>query len=224
MAWFKKESDTPADKPAEQSAVDADALIAKFSEALDARLKPIEEKVSSVQDKWNALENAAKAAEDAEAARVRAENPPAPLTDREKILLEGLADVKGGQIERDIIDEIKEDWPDLVPVLRAEFAKTAPAVKARPDYAQYCRNVKTWQLGLLFEKSGGRYDRDKKTIFLEDASTKTTEGKRVFDESTNFVYQDGKGNTHTDTGEDTLRKLGVDPATFVKYAEQGKLS
>jgi hypothetical protein len=227
MGWpFKnKESDTPVDKPNEQSAADADALIAKFGEVLDARLKPIQDEVSSVKSKWDALEATAKQAEDAEAARQRAENPPAPLTDHEKVLLAGLADVKGTQIERDLIDEIRDEWPDLVPILRAEFAKTAPAVKARADYAQYCRNVKTWKLGELFEKQGGRYDRTKRTLYLGDeSSSKTPEGTRAFDETMDYVYTDNKGQTHRESFEQQLAKLDIDPKKFIENAEKGRLS
>ena len=76
--------------------------------------------------------------------------------------------------EREVIDELSADWAHLFPEIRGFFANTAIETKAKPDYAQYCRNCADLVIAREARNSGLRYNRESQSFFLEDRARQHT--------------------------------------------------
>lgn len=214
MAWpFKEKKEGEVEKTPEQIKAEQDAIVARFSEALDAKLSPVMEKVSNMENRWNAIE--------AEANKPPADpnaEPPKPLNDNEQKLFAATVLTNARLTEREVIDELSSDWKDLIPEARKIFADTPVNRKAQPDYAAYCRNVVDMLIGREAKKHGLRSEGGK--FFLEDAGTGGEHGDPVNTELRDYNWQDPVSGK-TLTGRQQLEKLGIDPKKFVEANLKG---
>jgi hypothetical protein len=217
MAWNGRVNPDPPN-PDPNAKSDADQLIEKLTAAIDAKLSPITTKVDSIEQRWAALEEAAR--------KPKEETPPNPkaptsvLDNEDEAFAQRMGPLAyqnallGARMtERDIIDEMKEQgWSSLVPDVRKLFDATSIQRKAQSDYPAYCRNCVTLAIGERARTNG--FKSNGETFYLENSATSGDQpGNRGLGKDLDWV--DSKGRNHT--GDEVARKLGIeDVAAFSK--------
>jgi hypothetical protein len=218
--WNKKPTDDPAQSEAEKNAL-IDAFAAKMDEKLEAKFKPLAEKVESVAAWQTKIEEGLK------------EPPPDPnkhpdgteLTAEEKLRNENRAlfllhaTTNARITESQIISEIERDWPDIVPEFRQACANTKPEQKALPNYEQNCRQFVDTLIGREARKKGLRYDKTNKSFIIEDGAA-SSEGDTPSVLGSEYTWQDPKNLKRTLTATQQLQKLKIDPKKFAEWAEE----
>jgi hypothetical protein len=227
MGWFDKHKPDATKTPEEQSKADMDALVDRFSAAVDERVKPLRETVEKLQTDWDTIKTEATKTPPADT-RPRDENGnPRDLTPEEKQRNLNIAlaeqNVQNGArfIERDALDSISDDWKHLIPKIRAMFANTPVARKAQSDYAEYCENCKKLVIGEEAQKAGLRYNRDSGSFFLEDKSTSATREDGVLSDPSLAWRQETPNGVRVMSAQEQLEKLGIDPAKFAESVKKG---
>lgn len=216
MAWLEKKKEEP---PAEKQATDIDALIAKLTEAIDAKLSPVNAAIQDVNKRFDSLETAAR-----ESAKppVERREPTSVLDDEGRAFAERLgplayqnAVLAARLTESEIIGEMKEQgFGKLIPAVRTMLEQTPIERKAKEDYPAYVRNCMKLAFANEAMTKGVRFNGENDTFYLESGTTPGAEtGNRTFDSSMNWVDQ--KGNVHT--ADEVAKKLGIeDVAAFAK--------
>ena len=221
--WNPFKKDETDKKDGAQNQADIDALVEKLGATFDARMKPLSDKIEGIEQKWNALETAATRASEPP---LEKKEPADPAVEPERWKAENLGPLAAQTIltnarltEREIIDEISANWSHLIPKIREYFANTQIQRKAQADYAEYCRNIVDMVIGKAAKEAGLRFDGQNKKFFLEDASTKGTNGEpSIFDgQDLNYTTKDGK----IITPAEQLARLGIDPKEFAENAKKG---
>jgi hypothetical protein len=217
--WDKKQDAQIDEKKADesvQSKTEIDQLVEKLGASFEERLRPIREEVTGIKAKFDAIEQAASATEDAE---------PADLaTNAEKWKQENLgplavqnALLAARITEREVLDSVPDEWRDVViPRVRELLDKqTNIQQKASPSYPAYVQNCVDLIIGQEAKKAGLRRDSKTKQFFIEDATRSSSEATPLNDASLDWI--DRKGRVHK--GSETLQKLGIDPVEFAKSGE-----
>lgn len=221
MGWFdKKEKDTegktevnktpPENK--DQSKSEADLLIEKLGLTIEAKLKPLSDKVSAI-DQWRtdlttqAEKKTPPEKKDGDPPkRVTLEeasmSPEAEQLWKEQNLLPGAiqtTQLNARLTERECLDSLGPEFDFLKPDIRKIFDEQTPIQrKAGTDYPAYCSNVVKMVIGDAALKAGLKADGKSRRFFLEDGSSKN----------------DGKTEGFDASEAETLRRLKIDPKEF----------
>ena len=225
MAWpFPKaapagESDEDRKKREE---AEQNAFIERIGVSIDAKLKPLSDKVETWDGRWKKLE---------EAATAPPQEPPADdhLTDEEKRRKEdqsekskilAVAIATNARItEGEVISEVATKFPHFTDKVKEYFANTPLERKAQADYGAYCRNVVKMVVGDALMAGGLTYDAGAKTFFLEPGTGKPGEAAHEFLAGDMTWTDPASGRTLT--GRQQLEKLGIDPEDFAKSVKAG---
>jgi len=228
MGWFdskkdegtkgKSETTPPDEKKTEQSKSEADLLVEKLGASLDARLKPLADKVEAVATWQKNLEEVAKKTTPARTEGTNDTTKRVSLADasmddaaeeewkKQNILpaYVEMAKTNARLTERETLDALGPEFDFLKPDIRKIFDDTPIQRKAGADYGAYCSNVVKMVIGDAAMKAGLKVQGqgDKRRFYLEDGTSKGNTGETI-----------------APTDAETLRKLHIDPAEFAKANE-----
>jgi hypothetical protein len=227
MGWFDKHKPDATKTAEEQSKAEMDALVDRFSAAVDEKVAPLRQTVESLQTKWNTIEAEA-TKPPATDTRPRDENgnvrdftPEERQRNTQQATL-GVAILTNARLtEREALDELPADYADFIPEIRGMFANTAIEQKGRPDYAQYCRNCVDLVIAREARKGGLRRNRETGAFFLEDKSTTHSREDGVLSDPSLTWRQETAAGTRMWTPEEQLAKLGIDPQKFSESVKKG---
>jgi len=203
--FTKKEADEG------QSKSEVEALLEAFGAKLNEQLTPLRETVTTLKTKWDAME--------AEVERAATPDPGkhpdgTELTEGEKlsrdnkVLLALNVQTNARITERDCVESIRSEWPQLIPQFLDMCAKTPVEVKARTDYAQLCANAIDQLVGKEARKGGLRFDKQNGKFLIEDGVSRG-EGEDNALLTGEFDWTDPNNSNHHLTGIEQLRKLGI---------------
>jgi hypothetical protein len=227
MGWFDKHKPAEGKTAEEQSKAEMDELLNKFTAAVDERVKPLQDGFSALKSDWEAIKTEATKPPTVDNRPKNPDGTPRDLTDDEKRNNATLAGVQlsvqtnARLTEREVIDELQDDWKHLIPEIRGIFASTPIEQKARTDYAQYCRNCVDLVIAREARKSGLRYNRENQTFFLEDKSTSSTREDGVLSDPALAWRQETPNGVRVMSAQEQLEKLGIDPAKFAESVKKG---
>lgn len=224
MGWFDKHKPaSDGTKTAEeQSEAQMNALVEKFSAAVDERVKPLRETVEKIQTDWEAVKAEATKPPTVDTRPRNADGTPRELTQEEKNDLGTKAAFAQSVLtnarltESEVIGELPREWSHLVPEIRAMLAGATFEQKAKADYGQLCRNCADIVIAREARKAGLRYNQDSKSFFLEDKSTSSTAEGPLSDPSLTWRQEKGNGQVKVWSAEEQLRVLGIDPKEFAE--------
>jgi hypothetical protein len=184
MAWnFGRQPDPDPEKEkklAEQSKAEADAFIAQLTTSFQAKL---EETTKPLRDEIAALKSAAapKPPERTEEER----RIPSVMDDEETAFNARLGPLAAQTVmlnarltETEVLNEISsQGWGHLIPAIREILNKQTPLqTKAGEGYRGYVENVAAMLIGKSARDKGLKFDGNKQTFFLEDASSSGNPG------------------------------------------------
>lgn len=226
---FKKDAKNPDGSPQseeEQQSALLDAFAAKIDERLDAKLKPINEKVESVAAWQTKIEKEAEAANAPDPNK----NPDGTeLTDeqkrdqRDRALFAQTVLTNARISENECISRFERQWPQLVDEFRTLCQNTPVDVKARKDYPQLLEKTVQQLVGRDALKNGLRYDANGSRFILEDGVPGDREADAIL--TGEYDWTDPRNPTKHLTAAQQLRKLNIDPKAFEKWAkETGQVS
>lgn len=227
MGWFDKHKPAEGKTAEEQSKAEMDALVDRFSAAVDERVKPLQEGFSALKTDWETIKAEATRPPAADTTPRNADGTPRDLTPEEKQrntqqATLGVAILTNARLtEREVIDELSADWAHLIPEIRGLFANTPIETKAKPDYAQYCRNCADLVIAREARKSGLRYNRESQSFFLEDKSTSSTREDGVLSDPALAWRQETPNGVRVMSAAEQLQKLGIDPDKFAESVKKG---
>jgi hypothetical protein len=229
MGWFDKHKPAEGKTPAEQSEAEMNALVDRLGTSLEERIaKPIREELTALKSEWETIKAEASKPPAVDTTPRNADGTPRELSAEEKLrnaqqATLGVAVLTNARLtEREVLDELPSDWSHLLPEIRGLFANSPIEVKAKPDYAQYCRNCADLVIAREARKAGLRYNEQSKTFFLEDKSTSATREEGVLSDPSLVWHQEkANGVTKTWSPSEQLRALGIDPKEF---AEKGSVA
>jgi len=188
----------------------------------------LREGVEKLQSDWDGNKTEATRTTPADTTPRNADGTPRELTAEEKQrntqqATLGVAVLTNARLtEREVLDELPPDWQHLIPEIRGYFANTPIEQKAKPDYAEYCRNCADLAIAKAARKAGLRYNRENQSFFLEDKSTSSTQEDGVLsDPSLAWNQQRGDGSIRTWSAGEQLRKLVIDPKEFEESVKKG---
>lgn len=215
MAWPKfGKSD---DKNEDQSKAEADALVERFAALIDEKNKPLNDTITALKSKWDAIE--AEATKETPPARDPATIPEEEkAANREKALFALTVQANARITESECISTISSQWSHLIPELKRMFAETDINLKARPDYAQRCENCVNVLIGQAARKGGVRSDGSGK-FYIEDSASKTGGEDSPLNDIPTW-----QGDDRVESASDTLRKLKIDPKKFSEDFKNGRLN
>jgi hypothetical protein len=218
--WTKK----PAEGQGDQSKSEADALVERLGATLEEKFGKKFEAVDTLLSKWNKMEEEANRSLTEEQQRAARENeesltPEQKLSNENKKLL-ALQILTNARItESECLDEVKTQWPHLVPRIKEILASIPFDDKAKADYPQRCRNAVKLVVGDEAIKSGLRYNKDNSKFMIEDG-VERNEGDDSPLLTGDYDWQDPKNPKHTLTGMQQLQKLGIDPKKFEAFMQK----
>lgn len=231
MSWDDdrkaKQGEEDARKKAaeEQSKAQADDLIAKLGTALDAKLKPFNDKLAEFDGRFQKLEsNTAKPetkSGDDDAIPSVMENEDAAFAKRLGPVVINQIKLQARLIETEAMNDLSSrGFGQYAADVRGYLDKTPLETKAKNDYDGYCRNVVTMVIGQKALSKGLKLD-DKQEFFIEDASGNSSKG--ATHELSSLVADAADGRIEVVKGqgpeavESFLRdKLKIDPEKFMK--------
>ena len=199
-------------------------LNGSFDEKLKAAVAPLTEKVTAWDDRWSKLEAAATDGGDGGGG-----NSDDNLTDEQKRekardlnerKLLALSIATNARItETEILSEVRTKFPEFEAKVKEIYANTPIERKGMADYALYCRNVMKMVVGEAALAGGLRYDSDKKSFFLENASG-GGDGESHDFLASDMTWTDPKSGK-TLTAREQLAKLGIKPEEFAASVKNG---
>ena len=219
MAWPWNKDESAAKTEPEQTKSEVDQLVEKLTAHFDTKFAPVFNDVTALKADFDALKTAAASPPPKESS-----TEPRQLTsfidDGDRAFAERIGplavqttQLSARVIEGEALRQVQADgWDTLIPEIRKHLDNTPLQRKAANDYGAYVENVVSMVIGANARKAGLRMDGSKKTFYLEDASAKTAVSPHAF--SPDFDWVDSKGRVHKP--EETLSKLGIDPAKFAK--------
>ena len=220
MAWPWNKDNPSADGSKEQSKSEVDDLVAKLTAHFDSKFTPLANDFTALKTDFDAM----KAAAAEPPPREDRNDAPKQLTsfaeDADRAFAERIgplavqtAQLSARVIEQEVLRQVEADgWETLIPAVKKHLSATPLQRKAAADYQAYVENIVSMVIGATARKEGLRMDGSKKTFYLEDSSSRTAAERSPFTADLNWVDQ--KGRVHR--GEETLAKLGIDPAQFAK--------
>ena len=180
----------------------------RFTSRLEAAVKPLREKVESLE---TSSRQPAKAAEPTE--------PADPSLEPERWKRENLVPLAVQNIltnarltENEVLMRVDPQWQHLLPEVRKYLDQTPVERKAEKDYPEYVQNCIDLAIGRAAKTAGVKYDSKGQRFFIESGGTGTGGTESQFGED--MVWVDRKGRRLR--GEDQLAKLGIDPKEFAK--------
>jgi hypothetical protein len=224
--WNKKapEGETEEQRKTREEKEQND-FIEKIGVTLDAKVtaavKPIAEKVTSLDDRWTKLESAATNNEEEHVDdNLTDEQKREKLRDTNEQKLLALTIATNARItEGEVLQEVHEKFPEFETKIKEIYANTAIARKGAADYAAYCRNVMKMVVGEAALAGGLRYDTASKSFFLENASGGGDGESHEFLAS-DMNWTDPKSGKVV-TAREQLAKLGITPEEFDKSVKAG---
>jgi len=219
--WNKK----PAEGDGTQTKSEADLLVEKLGPVIEAVVKPIRDQVETISTKWNAMEEEAKRGLNEEQQRT-AREAEGNLTPEEKQALETkkafvLNVLTNARVtEEDVIREVRDQWPSLVPRFREVINGIPFDEKSKPNYADRCRNAVTLVIGQEARKGGLKQDSNTGKFFLEDAAASTGGDDSPFSDP-DLTWIDPRNPDRAPmSASEQLRKLRIDPKQFADWVKQ----
>lgn len=204
-------------------------LNGSFEAKLDAKLKPITDKVTSLDDRWTKLETAAGEGNGGDGGGGGGGGGDEGLSDEEKYrrtndiekrkLLALTIATNARMTEGEVLTEVREKFPEFEAKIKDIYANTSIERKGQADYAAFCRNVMKMVVGEAALAGGLRYDANSKTFFLENASGGGDGETHDFLASDMTWTDPASGKTLT--GRDQLAKLGIKPEEFAESVKHG---
>jgi len=224
MAWpFPKSApagESEEDKKKREEA-EMNAFVERIGVSIDAKLKPLTEKVEAWDGRWKKLEEAAATPDEkpdegglSDEERRRRDD----AIEKQKLLALSIA-TNARITEAEILAEVRGKFPNFEDKVKEYFANTPLERKAQADYATYCRNVVSMVIGQAALSGGLTYDNANKTFFLEPGTGKTGEAAHDF-LSADMTWTD-PASGRTLTGRQQLERLGITPEDFAKSVKAG---
>jgi hypothetical protein len=218
--WNKKPADGTNDS---QTKSEADLLVERLGTAIEEKFKTKFEAVDTLLGKWNKMEEEATASLNEEKnrnARAAEDNltPEEKLQNENKRLLMVSLLTNARITESEVVDEVKAQWPGLVPRIKEVLATIPMDDKVKGDYPQRCRNAVSLVIGQEAIKGGLRQDNNTKKFFLEDAAANTGGEDSPFADPDLTWVDERTGKSLTATEQ--IKKLGLDPAKFAKWMKE----
>jgi hypothetical protein len=222
MSWWNKKA--PEGETEEQRKIreekEKQELLSDIGLAMEAKMKPLSDRVTSMDDRWKKLEEAAYEspqdtdpnASDDDKRKLRDE------AEKRVLFSQGIAN-NARWIEQEALDTLGEEYRDLIPKIKERFLATPVERKAQKDYGQYCLNVINLTIGEAARAGGLRYDGASKRFFLEDANAGSSGEQHEF-LGADVTWVDPKSGK-TLTGRQQLEKLGITPEDFAKSVKAG---
>jgi hypothetical protein len=224
--WNKKPPEGETEEQRKQREErEQNEFIEKIGVTLDAKVKaavePISTQVKTLDERWKNLESAASANDDEHADDNLTDDQKRQRDDRiEKNKLLALTIATNARItESEVLAEVRAKFPEFETKIKEIYANTALERKGAADYAAYCRNVMKMVVGEAALAGGLRYDADKKSFFLENASGGGDAEPHDFLAS-DMTWTDPKSGK-TLTGREQLAKLGIKPDEFAASVKNG---
>lgn len=215
----KKQEEDAAKKAAEeQSKAQADEMITKMRTAFDEALKPINEKITGFETRFQTIEDATKKP-------APKQEPPERISivdDEEGAFRQHIEPVAAAVIatnaritESEVLNEvIANGWGEYVPKIREIFEKETPlATKASPNYSAYCRNAADLIIGREARNGGLKRNKETNTFFIEGANSTREPGEKASYSQLMNEATDGKIDMLKKSGGDLsvwARKMGLD--------------
>jgi hypothetical protein len=225
MPWPFRQPDPDPEKEkklAEQSKAEADAFVAQLTTSFQNKL---EETTKPLRDEIAALKASQPAPRQADP-DPNANHIPSVMDDEDTAFNARLGPIAAQTVmlnarmtEAEVLSEISsQGWGHIVPQIREILTKQTPlATKAGEGYRGYVENVAAMLIGKAAREKGLKFDGNKQTFFLEDASSSGNQGgnsklRRLEEEA-----QDGKIDLlKGKTVPEWLRKMDIDPDKFIE--------
>jgi hypothetical protein len=223
MGLFSKKQDEKQNDG--QSKSEADALVEKLGASIEEKFGKKFEAVDTLLAKWNKMEQEAAESLNDEARR-SAKAAEESLTPEEKLANENkklflLQVLTNARItEQECIDEVKGQWPGLVPRIREVLATIPMDDKAKGDYPQRCRNAVKLVVGDEAIKNGLRQDRNSGKFMIEDSVAKTGGEESPLNDSDLTWIDPRNPDRPPMTATQQLAKLKIDPKEFADWAKK----
>jgi hypothetical protein len=215
----------------DQSKAEADLLVEALGAKIEEKFSKKFEAVDTLLGKWNKMEEEAAASLNEEKnrnARAAEENltPEEKLANENKRLLMVSLLTNARITESEVVDEVKAQWPGLVPRIKEVMASIPMDDKVKPDYGQRCRNAVKLVIGDEAIKGGLRQNSDTKKFFLIDDAAGSTGGDESPFSDPDLTWVDPRNpNRAPMTAAEQLRKLRIDPKEFAEFVKrQGGLA
>lgn len=199
MGWLDKKDPKPADttdppKTADQSATEADQMLAKLRTSFDEAIKPMREKIDSYEQRFTNIEESTRKP----APRVENTEIPSVMDDEDGAfrtrltpLITTVSQISGQMVEDRVVNDISaQGWGELVPELRKALATIAPVYKSDPNYETSVRKIAFGMIGERAVSKGLKADPTKKTYFFAEDSggaASTSSGPRISAEDTRLM-------------------------------------
>ena len=222
--WNKK----PPEGDGPQSKTEADLLVERLGATIDEKLKPLRDEFTTLKTDWDSIKAEATRGADDEAARARKAaddtlTPEEKLANENKRLLMVSLLTNARITESEVVDEVKAQWPGLVPRIKEVLSTVPMDDKVKADYAQRCRNAVKLVIGDEAIKGGLRQNSETKKFFLEDAAANTGGEDSPFNDPDLTWVDERSGKTLTASQQ--LEKLRIDPKEFAEFVKrQGGLA
>jgi hypothetical protein len=226
MALFGGKKNEEQQQSSEQSKKDMDALLDAFSAKFDEKLKPLSETVTTLKSKFDAIETAA-ANETTEEQRRAAAAAEGELTAEQKLekqnraLLQLNIQTNARITEKECIDSVKEQWPELVPELQTMFSNTPVDVKANPKYGDMCMRAVDQLVGREARKNGLRKDRNTGKFFIEDGAAGGDGSDNNPLLTGDYDWVNPTNPNQRLSGLDQLKKLGLTAKDYEQMQKNG---
>lgn len=226
MAWnFGRQPDPDPEKEkkiAEQSKAEADAFIAQLTTSFQSKL---EETTKPLRDEIAALKASQPAPRQADP-DPNANRIPSVMDDEETAFNARLGPLAAQTVllnarltETEVLSEISsQGWGHIVPAIREILNKQTPLqTKAGDGYRGYVENVAAMLIGKAARDKGLKFDGNKQTFFLEDASSSSSNQGSSKLRKLEEEAQDGKIDLLKGrTVPEWLRKMDIDPEKFIE--------
>jgi hypothetical protein len=221
--WTKKDDKT---NDGTQTKSEADLLVERLGATIDEKLKPIREEFGALKTDWDSIKAEATRGADDEAARARKAaddnlTPEEKLQNENKRLLMVSLLTNARITESEVVDEVKAQWPGLVPRIKEVLASIPMDDKVKADYAQRCRNAVKLVIGDEAIKGGLRQNSDTKKFFLIDDAAGSTGGDDSPLGDPDLTWIDPRNpNRAPMTAAEQLKKLHIDPKEFAEFVKK----
>jgi hypothetical protein len=185
MAWnFGRQPDPDPQKEEElkaQSKKESDEFIAQLTTSFESKL---ESSMKPLRDEITALKSAQPAPRTADP-EPNASRIPSVMDDEETAFNARLGPLAAQTVllnarltETEVLSEISsQGWGHIVPAIREVLSKQTPLqTKAGDGYRGYVENVAAMLIGRAAREKGLKFDGNKQTFFLEDASSSGNQG------------------------------------------------
>lgn len=227
--WSKKAADGTNDGT--QSKTEADLLVERLGATIDEKLKPMRDEFTALKTDWDSLKADATRATNEDATRAAREaegnlTPEEKMANENKRLLMVSLLTNARITELQVVDEVKGQWPGLVPKIK-DLLETIPMDdKVKADYGQRCRNAVKLVIGDEAIKGGLRQNSDTKKFFLIDDAAASSGGDDSPFSDPDLTWVDPRNpNKAPMTAAEQLRKLHIDPKEFAEFVNrQGGLA